>query len=294
MEPGAAIVLIQTRWHEDDLAGYLLAKEYEEAQGWHIVDFPAERFADLEPFYPPSCTVEPDWREDGEVLCPERFTAADLKRTAATVTEYYWWALFQQRPRPRSGNLFKRHWFEIVPAAPEEGPTIRYWDRAATSKDGDWTVGVKMRRTKDRTCYLLDVVRGQWGPSERDKIIIQTAALDGSGVRIRGEQEPGASGKDSALAFTRMLAGYDARCAPVSGDKRLRADPMAAAAGAGMVKLVRETWNKVWLDEVCAFDKGTHDDQVDASSGAFNDLSRSQVPHVSPGGVEQSNYWAVA
>ena len=293
-EPNASMVLIQTRWHEDDLAGYLLAKEMEEAEGWHVVDFPAEAFTEDEPFYPTTCTIEPDWREEGEPLCPERYSSDELRRTRANVGEYFWWALAQQRPRPREGNMFKRAWFEIVPAAPE-GRTIRYWDRAATSKDGDWTVGLKMSLAPNKNMYIHDVVRGRWGSAERDLIIRQTAEIDGRACAQRGEQEPGASGKDSSLAFTRMLMGFDARCETVSGDKQLRADPLAAAAGAGLVKLVSGPWVKPFLDELCAFPSGTHDDQVDGASGAFNLLTRKQqIPSVTPSGIRQRNQWRVA
>src|SRR5690606_31673739 len=73
-EPGAAIVAIQTRWHVDDLAGWLLEREPVAREGWHVLDFdaihepPAE---DAEPRFPETCTVAPDWREPGEPLCPE-------------------------------------------------------------------------------------------------------------------------------------------------------------------------------------------------------------------------------
>jgi predicted phage terminase large subunit-like protein len=105
-------------------------------------------------------------------------------------------------------------------------------------------------------------------------VIKQTAELDGTNVRIGGEQEPGSSGKDAALAFVRMLAGFAVTCAPGSGSKEVRADPFSAQVNAGNVRLVKNDWNKAFIKEMRAFPYGKHDDQVDAASGAFNLLTR--------------------
>jgi predicted phage terminase large subunit-like protein len=93
-------------------------------------------------------------------------------------------------------------------------------------------------------------------------------------VRNVGEQEPGSSGKDVSAAFVRMLAGYTVSAEPATGSKQSRADPLASQAEAGNVKVLRAAWNAPWFDEVCAFPMGKNDDQVDASSGAFNRLAR--------------------
>jgi predicted phage terminase large subunit-like protein len=297
-EPDAAIILIQTRWHEADLAGYLLDKEYEEPEGWHIIDFAALREdAPIQVYLngeltalPDTCTLEPDDRKLGKALCPERYDEEALQKIRGHIGSYYFTALYQQRPRPREGNVFKREWFEFVDTVPEKGTTVRYWDKAATEGAGDWTAGVKMRRV-DSTYYVLDVRRGQWAPGKRDGNIVQTANEDGKQVRQRTEQEPGASGKDAALAFVTMLQGYSAGATSVTGDKLIRAEPLASQAEAGNVKIVRGTWNRVFLDELTAFDKGKHDDQVDGASGAFNFLAKSVVPVVSPWGPKEKSYW---
>jgi len=87
------------------------------------------------------------------------------------------------------------------------------------------------------------------------------------------EQEPGSSGKDTIATYVRLLKGYSFRGDRVTGSKEERADPFAAQAEAGNVKLLRAEWNRAYLEELEQFPHGKHDDQVDASSGAFAQLT---------------------
>jgi predicted phage terminase large subunit-like protein len=90
---------------------------------------------------------------------------------------------------------------------------------------------------------------------------------------VRLEQEPGSAGKGEAERYLRdVLRGYPARALPSTGDKATRAAPLASAAEAGRVKLVRANWNDWFLDELSSFPKGSHDDAVDAAANAFNEL----------------------
>ena len=278
-EPGGAIIIVLTRWNEEDLAGHLLAQEEgEEPERWHIISMAAIK-EDEEPTFPATCTLEPDERTPGEALCPPRYPLDKLRRIAKRIGSYFWNALFQQRPRPKDGNTFKRPWFKIAQAAPVEARRVRYWDKAGTQDGGDWTVGLRMAQTAEGLYYIEDVVRGQWSPGERDRVIRQTAELDAEqfgstgAVRQWGEQEPGASGKADAQAFVRLLAGFAAHTEPASGSKEVRAGPLAAQVEVGNVVLVQGAWNKVFIDELCDFPTGKHDDQVDAASGAFNKLA---------------------
>jgi hypothetical protein len=98
LEPNGAAALTMTRWHEDDLAGWLLNEdEQDSVEPWHIVDLPAI-FEGARHDYPANCTVEPDWREPGEALCPERYPVERLERIRQTVGDSWWEALYQQRP----------------------------------------------------------------------------------------------------------------------------------------------------------------------------------------------------
>lgn len=261
-EPGCALVLIQTRWHEDDLAGRLLKAQGEGGDTWEVVSLPA--LAE---------EGDPLGRSEGEALCPERFDAAELLQTKAVLGSYGFAALYQQRPGPREGGFFQRAWFDVVPAASAAGFRVRCWDFAATADGGDYTCGVRMCRSPEGVFFVEDVIRGQWGPGDRDRIILQTAAADGKAVRVQLEQEPGSGGKTMALAVIRLLAGYPVQAEPSTGTKETRADPLAAQAQAGNVKLVAGDWLKPFLEELCSFPHGAHDDQVDAASGAFAKLT---------------------
>ena len=274
-EPNAAIVVIMTRWHEDDLAGWLLSEESadeDEAtqENWHIVCLPA--IAEDLPEFPSSCTVEDEWREIGEPLCPERYPIEKLlKKKAKGSREFD--ALYQQRPSPREGYFFDISKLEIVDAAPIEARRCRGWDRAATAGDGDYTAGVKVSKDKEGITYIEDVVRGQWDTATRDRMTRQTAELDGRAVHHKGEQEPGSGGKDAAKAFVTLLIGFPCSTEPSTSNKETRADPLSSQVNAGNVKLVRGAWNKAYIEELRQFPFGKNDDQVDGSSVAFNHLN---------------------
>ena len=262
-EPGAAIIIVQTRWHQDDLSGRILANPQEEDEPWEVISIPALAEED-------DCLG----RECGAALWPERYDLAKLQGIQQTVGSHWWASLYQQRPVPREGGFFKQHWFTIIDAAPAEVESrVRFWDKAATEGGGDWTVGVRMARTAEGLFVVEDVVRGQWSSGAVKQIILQTAATDGAGVQVVMEQEPGSAGKDVIADYLKALAGFSFRGLPATGDKALRADPLASQAEGGNVRLVRGAWNAAFIDELCAFDKGEHDDQVDAASGAFGRLA---------------------
>jgi predicted phage terminase large subunit-like protein len=280
-EPGGAVIVIMTRWHEDDLAGWLLSREVgsDEPERWHVVNMPA--VAEDRPLsFPATCTVEPDERQPGEALCPERYNADKLRRIMHRMGSYFWAALFQQRPAPRDGEMFRRQWFSIVQALPAGCRFVRYWDKAGTAGDGAYSAGVLMAVSPDGRFFVVDVQRGQWSFGQREIVILQTAHIDQQRYRevsIWVEQEPGSGGKESAERTVQNLAGFTARAEPVTGDKELRAGPLAAQAEVGNVSLLLGDWNGKYLDELAAFPNGTYKDQVDASSGAFNKLALKQV-----------------
>lgn len=175
------------------------------------------------------------------------------------------------------GDLFRRDWFEILPDRPAFlRSVVRYWDKAGTDDDGDWSAGVLMGRS-GATYYVLDVVRGRWSPARRNAVIRQTTQIDAAqfpGYVVWAEQEPGSGGKESALNTIADLAGYNVRAEPVSGSKVVRAGPLSAQSEVGNVKLIAGLWNRDYLNELTAFPHGPHDDQVDASSGAFAKLAK--------------------
>jgi predicted phage terminase large subunit-like protein len=268
--PNACILLTMTRWHEDDLAGRLLkmAEEDPNADQWTVLKLPG------------ICedpTPEYEQREKGEPLWPARADVSYYEAMKANNARQYE-SMCQQNPTAREGNMFKVGKLEIVDAAPVNARRARFWDKGATDGGGDFTAGVKVSIAPNGQIYIEDVERGQWGTDERDSQIKQTAQLDGKTVLIGGEQEPGSAGKDAALAFIRLLAGFSVRVNPSSGSKELRADPLSSQVNAGNVKLVKGSWNKAFIEELRQFPFGKHDDQVDAASGAFNLLSKAADP----------------
>jgi predicted phage terminase large subunit-like protein len=274
-EPDAAIVLIMTRWNEDDLAGWLLSEEADDEDSltqekWHIVCLPA--IAEEPIKFPDTCTVEADFRKKGEPLCPERYGIPRLaKKKKKGARDFD--ALYQQRPTAKEGLFFHVTELQIVDAVPVGGRSVRGWDKGATEGDGDPTAGVKITRGPDGLFYIEDVVKGQWNTAQRDKQIRQTAELDGISVRQKGEQEPGAGGKESAENFIRLLAGFPVSTERSTANKAERADPFSSQVNAGNVRLLKGAWNKEYIEELRQFPNGTHDDQVDGSSLAFNTLN---------------------
>jgi len=286
-EPGAAIVVIQTRWNEGDLSGYLLDKESEEPEGWHIVHFEAIKEPER-PSYPGTCTLEPDPRKVGEPLAPLRYPLDKLEKIARRIGSYFWAALYQQRPSPREGGMFKREWFDIVATAPKGAHFVRYWDKAGTKDAGAYTAGVLLAAHKG-TYYFCDMIMGQWEAAERERVISQTLAADDAKygrVYTYVEQEPGSGGKESAQATIIRNPGYVVQADKPTGDKVLRAEPLAAQCEARNVKMINASWNQRALDILTSFPNGIKD-MVDAASGAFKYL-----PHVGAGTIQSDKDYA--
>lgn len=173
------------------------------------------------------------------------------------------------------GKKFKRHWFKIVDGAPSQGRVVRYWDLAATEpapgKDPAYTAGVKVLE-QDGQYWIMDVVRTQATPKNVENLIHQTAMIDGKGVEIWMEQEPGSSGVNTIDHYRRqVLKGFAFYADKVTGNKELRANPLSSAAEAGNVFLISGDWNGDFLDEAAGFPYGKKD-QVDAASAAYSKL----------------------
>jgi len=179
----------------------------------------------------------------------------------------------------QGGSKFRREWFEVVEAAPAQCRMVRAWDMAATEpkrgNDPDWTAGLLLAANRDNVFYVIDVRRIRGTPGSVEALIKQTAELDGKAVQVRMEQEPGSSGVNVIDHYRRqVLPGFDFRGVPSTGSKEVRANPVASQAEAGNVKLVRGSWINAFLDELESFPGGSHDDQVDALSGAFEALTQ--------------------
>jgi predicted phage terminase large subunit-like protein len=283
-------VLVMTRWHPDDVAGRIIKNMIEQPTGdkWKILMMPGivedglfalnkaeQRKKMLEGVYLP--LRDAIGRKTGEVLCPAIMSKEEMLKVRTTQQDFYFSALYQQMPYAKDGQKYKRDWFKIITKLPE-GVTIkfvvRYWDKANSTK-GDFTVGVLMAYCSDGFFYVLDVVRGRWTSYERDRQMHETAKRDAemyAKVNIWHQQDPGSAGKDSAEATNRVLMGYPAKFETMTGDKATRSEPLESAFQGGLVFLLKAAWNDAFIDECVAFDRGSHDDQVDAASSAYNKL----------------------
>lgn len=182
--------------------------------------------------------------------------------------------------RAAAGLLFKRKWVRIVDAIPAGTVFVRGWDLAATPKteatpDPDATAGTLIGRAPDGRFIVADCVHDWLSPSGVETLIKNTASHDGKSVRISIPQDPAQAGKSQRVNYSKMLAGYDARFSPESGDKVTRFSPFSAQAENGNVDVLRGNWNEDWFRELEGFpppDKAGHDDIADSTSRAYNEL----------------------
>ncbi len=260
LKPGGRVVLVMTRWHEDDIAGRLLAGD----DRWEVLRLPALAEAD-----------DPLGRKPGAPLWPEWEDAEELARKRRSMGERMWHSLFQQQPRPDAGTLFRPEQIRLLDVAPECRSVVRAWDLAATAvaggNDPDWTVGLKLGRS-DRGMVVLDVVRLRGGPFVVEQAILSTADADGASVAIGLPQDPGQAGKQQVAHLRRLLKAYRVEATPETGSKLTRAGPVSAQVEAGELSLARGPWAAALLDEMRDFPHGRHDDQVDALARAHSML----------------------
>lgn len=191
------------------------------------------------------------------------------------------------KARAEGSSYFDRRWCEIVESVDEPATRVRAWDLAATlpselNPDPDWTAGVKMAKgQKTGTFYVEHVKRFRDRPAGVEEGILDTARFDTGKVEIFIPQDPGAAGKSYASGLIRKLAlaGFRARARTTNKDKVTRFAPFSAMAESGHVKVVRGDWNDAYFTELEGFtgDGKRKDDQVDATSDAFQSLNSKSV-----------------
>lgn len=178
--------------------------------------------------------------------------------------------------RPAAGLYFRREWCQVVDAVPNDLRIVRGWDLAGTPKtesnDPDWTCGTKIGKTPDGRYFILHHTADRQSPSGVERMVTNTAQSDGRSVQIDIAQDPGQAGKSQVTNFSRLLAGYNVRFSPETGDKITRFSAFSAQAEAGNVFILRGSWNERWMTELEGFPEGAHDDDADSTSRAFNAL----------------------
>ena len=271
LKPHGRIVIIQTRWHEDDLAGRLLPEDYDGQSGWvegrdgerwFVISIPAE--ADR--------ADDPLGRAKGAMFWPQWFP---VEHWAPFRAEPRTWAsLYQQKPRPDEGDFFQRSWFPRF--RPEELPAgVRYVitsDYAVRPGGGDFTCHLVWAIDGRLNAWLVGAWRGQtasdiWIEALID-LVADYRAKGGGPVRCIGEKGVIHRAIAPALAVRMRERRVSARLemlSPHVGDKAARARGFQAMARAGRVRIIDDMDGDVFVDELVGFPGARFDDQVDAA-----------------------------
>lgn len=256
LQPGAAVVLIETRWHEDDLAGRLLSEHANE--NWVVVSLPA------------IAEVDESFRRAGEPLWPERFPLPDLQRIRQSVGSAAWASLYRQRPSAAEGAIFKRDWIRTYREVPQSfQKIIQSWDTAfKTGAENDYSV-VTTWGSAETGHYLLSLWRGRVEfPELKRQVACQAEQWKPHAILI----EDKASGQ-SLLQELRLATRFPFPPVKVDGDKRARAEAVTPLFEAGRIFVPESApWLDTYLDELAVFPAGTHDDAVDSTTQALNYL----------------------
>ena len=273
LAPGAGIVVIQTRWHDDDLSGYLLSemreaeKEMaaadgewpEDADRWRCVDFPA------------IATSDEKYRSTGEALHPERYDLKALRKIKRTQAPRDWAALYQQNPQVEEGAYFQKKYFKMFKTKPPYLDIYCAGDLAISKKESaDWSVFYVVGKDHDGQLYFLEEYRGRWDAME----IIETI------FKIHRKYNPRKFGLEKgqiSLTLDTFLKRrmreeeiYDLfleELPPGKQDKELRARTIQ-----GLMSLGHVWWPEgaLWVDdamnELLRFPSGVKDDRVDAAA----------------------------
>jgi predicted phage terminase large subunit-like protein len=271
-EEDAAIVVLQTRWHEDDLSGWLLSREEESPENWHIVSLEAIK-GEIAPSFPPTCTVEPDWRRVGEPLNPVRMSLARLQKISQTIRNYFWLALYQQRPRPADGDMFKESWFQRYDRVPSEFEQIAVSVDCnfKSTKSGSFVV-IQLWGMIGPNFYLIHQMRDRMGFVETRAKIRDMVDWSGELLGVRPHAvlvEDKANGPAIMDELRSEIAGL-IPINPGKSSKEARAEAVSSYYEGGNVWLPEQPIApfivKDYLDEFLAFPNAATDDQVDASS----------------------------
>lgn len=283
LEPGAAIILILTRWHDDDLAGRILKNDT--SGEWQVIKLPA--IAEQN---------DQIGRDPGAALWPERIPVSELNKARHEMdSAYLWGALFQQRPRRMTGEIFQQQYFRYFTEdadgfhldtgrravdVPAHKLTLFATADLATSEasKADWSVACVWGEAPTGNLLLLDVLRIQ---AEAPTVVEKFASLAQKwNVRWFGIEKIGAQG-----AILQYLKKRFRNVKPLypKGDKINRASAASLRFADGKV-FFRDgaPWVLELEDELTSFPVGAHDDQVDAVSYGVNASAGSSVPTVGP------------
>lgn len=255
LHPGAIVIVIMTRWHEDDLVGRLLNAEYGDVLPWKVINLPLE-------------AEEEDLlgREKGEPLWPERYGYDFIEQRKKYKSSFN--SLYQGRPTSQEGNVIKRAWWKYYEVLPQMAMKIMSVD--ATFKDGDDNdfVSIQVWGKSGVKAYLIDRLKARMDfPATLQAIQNMRAKhSDVRGIFIED--------KANGPAIISMLSNKLPGIIPVrpDGGKVARVNAITPYLEAGNVYIPRTDWIHDFVEECASFPNGKHDDDVDSMSQALNRL----------------------
>lgn len=253
LKPNAWQVLIMTRWHEDDLAGYILSKAKIGGEHWEVLSLPME-------------AEEGDilGRKPGERLWGEWFTPEMIAE--AKLDSRRWSSLYQQRPTPLDGAVYKSSWFPryvTLPQPPTRTMIVHSWDTAYKAGEHNDPSACTIWHITPSLYYIADVQKGRWEYHELRKRVFDLA----------NEQKPDAiliEDKASGQSLIQELqagTSHPVIAIKPEGDKETRARTTAAMVESRKVALPEQAhWLADYEHEMMSFPNGKHDDMVDSTS----------------------------
>jgi predicted phage terminase large subunit-like protein len=258
LKPRARLLLTQTRWHEDDLAGRVLAEMATGGDKWEVLSLPGE--------------AEPGdalGRKPGEWLWDDEYGYGQfLRHEKATQIARNWSALYQQRPTPDSGDYFKAEWLKPYTTAPARSTLTVYGasDYAVTDNGGDYTVHIVVGVDPDENIWVLDLWRKQsdssvWVEAFCDLVL----EWKPQGWAEEQGQIKSAVGPLLAKRQRERKAWVAREAFPTRGDKAVRAQAMRGRMALnGLYVPVNAPWYAAFRAELLSVWAGKHDDQADA------------------------------
>jgi predicted phage terminase large subunit-like protein len=286
LEPSVgAIVVIQTRWSENDLIGQLIESEKNVSEkgreNWTILDLPAiSEDISSRPILPDHCEVIDDWREnEGLALCPQRYDIDDLERIREAIGTRDFASLYQQRPAPAGGNLFNPGWFNYYSydtPMPEFQRVMLSVDCTFTNtSSSDYVVGAVVGQANN-SFYLLDLYRERAdivGTVSMIKMMYQRHGLSGTIIELA------ASGYAAYQILSKSIPGLIGFKPERS--KTARAAGIVPIVEAGNVFLPASApWLDAFINEFSLFPGSKNDDQVDALTMAINYMTQRTAPQM--------------
>lgn len=272
-EEDSGLIVMNTRWHEDELAGRLLDKEKEEPEGWTVINMEAIKPKTMITF-PASCTVIDDQRQVGEALCPQRFSAQALQKKKKAVGEKVWSSLYQQNPSPIEGAMWKTEWFDDDHLFDSVPPGLMFvandWDLAYTEKETNSACAfLKAGILRNGDIYVLDF-GFRW--LEMPELLKWMRRISGAHYI-----EAKASGKSAKQMLSRE--GFDAIEVKIEGgeDKIARTSLVTATAESGHLYVRRSIVQMLLHDDkqgIVRFPDGANNDVNDTLVQAINRLKR--------------------